>query len=186
MHFYRSMLIFAGGTGMGGVCWYSPIKTLWKTYFFWVGKNPLVGYFYLFNFYDCLKVRDSRQNIATWWLSSFWQSSTSRFQNLIPPKSQSKDFVTCRQRPYFVEYTRSHPNSEVKRRKARSVLGWGTAREALRVLLAFFLCFSKVFIGFIVSPWVLCVYMRHPGILTIFNWILFAWILQKFYNVISR
>ena len=43
----------------------------------------------------------------------------------------------CRQRPYFVECTRSHPNSEVKRRKARSVLGWGTAREALRVLLAF-------------------------------------------------
>ena len=45
-----------------------------------------------------------------------------------------------RQRPYFVEYTRSHPNSEVKRRKARSVLGWGTAREALRVLLAFCIC----------------------------------------------
>jgi hypothetical protein len=46
--------------------------------------------------------------------------------------------IACfRQRPYFVEYTRSHPNSEVKRRKARSVLGWGTAREALRVLLAF-------------------------------------------------
>ena len=45
--------------------------------------------------------------------------------------------VGFRQRPYFVEYTRSHPNSEVKRRKARSVLGWGTAREALRVLLAF-------------------------------------------------
>ena len=51
-----------------------------------------------------------------------------------------------RQRPYFVEYTRSHPNSEVKRRKARSVLGWGTAREALRVLLAFFLRFSMPFI----------------------------------------
>ena len=47
------------------------------------------------------------------------------------------DAVSFRQRPYFVEYTRSHPNSEVKRRKARSVLGWGTAREALRVLLAF-------------------------------------------------
>ena len=44
---------------------------------------------------------------------------------------------TYRQRPYCVEYTRSHPNSEVKRRKARSVLGWGTAWEALRVLLAF-------------------------------------------------
>ena len=47
--------------------------------------------------------------------------------------------VVFRQRPYFVEYTRSHPNSEVKQRKARSVLGWGTAREALRVLLAFLL-----------------------------------------------
>ena len=44
-----------------------------------------------------------------------------------------------RQRPYFVEYARSHLNPEAKRRKARSVLGWGTAWEALRVLLAFFL-----------------------------------------------
>jgi hypothetical protein len=42
-----------------------------------------------------------------------------------------------RQRPYCDEYTRSHPNSEVKHRKARSVLGWGTAWEALRVPLAF-------------------------------------------------
>ena len=49
------------------------------------------------------------------------------------------DYGCFRQRPYFIEYTRSHPNSEVKRWKARSVLGWGTAREALRVLLAF--CF---------------------------------------------
>ena len=57
------------------------------------------------------------------------------------------DAVGIRQRPYFVEYTRSHPNSEVKRRKARSVLGWGTAREALRVLLAFLfsLVISSIF-----------------------------------------
>ena len=63
-------------------------------------------------------------------------------------KFGSNTFVTdvCCQRPYCVEYTRSHPNSEVKRRKARSVLGWGTAREALRVLLAFFLRFSMPFI----------------------------------------
>ena len=47
-----------------------------------------------------------------------------------------------RQRPYSVEYTRSHPNSEVKLQKARSVLGWGTAWEALRVLLAFCGSFS--------------------------------------------
>jgi hypothetical protein len=32
---------------------------------------------------------------------------------------------------------RSHPNSEVNRCKARIVLGWGTAWEVLRVLLAF-------------------------------------------------
>ena len=45
--------------------------------------------------------------------------------------------MQCRQRPYCDEYTRSHPNSAVKHHKARSVLGWGTAWEALRVPLAF-------------------------------------------------
>ena len=44
--------------------------------------------------------------------------------------------VFFRQRPYRVECTGSLPNSEVKRRRARLVLGWGTAREDLRVLLA--------------------------------------------------
>ena len=34
---------------------------------------------------------------------------------------------------------RIRPNSEVKRRKARPVLGWGTAWEALRVPLAFYI-----------------------------------------------
>ena len=43
-----------------------------------------------------------------------------------------------RQRPYSVECTRSHPNSAVNRQKARSVLGWGTAWEALGVPLAFY------------------------------------------------
>ena len=43
-----------------------------------------------------------------------------------------------RQRPYRVEYTGSLPNSAVKRRRARLVLGWGTAWESLGVLLAFF------------------------------------------------
>ena len=45
---------------------------------------------------------------------------------------------SSRQRPYCVESTGSHLNSEVKRRKARIVLGWVTAREVLWVLLAFF------------------------------------------------
>ena len=40
-------------------------------------------------------------------------------------------------RPYRVECTGSLPTSEVKRRRARLVLGWGTAREVLRVLSAF-------------------------------------------------
>ena len=44
----------------------------------------------------------------------------------------------CRQRPYRVECTGSLPTSEVKRRRARLVLGWGTAWESLGVLLAFF------------------------------------------------
>ena len=40
-------------------------------------------------------------------------------------------------RPYQVECTRSLSTSEVKRLRARSVLGWGTAWEDLRVLSAF-------------------------------------------------
>ena len=47
-------------------------------------------------------------------------------------------------RSYRDEYTGSLPNSEVNRRRARSVLGWGTAWEALWVLLALFV-FSKNF-----------------------------------------
>ena len=42
-----------------------------------------------------------------------------------------------RWRPYRVEYTGSLLTSEVKRRRARLVLGWGTAWEYLRVLSAF-------------------------------------------------
>jgi hypothetical protein len=48
--------------------------------------------------------------------------------------------VVHRWRPYRVECTGSLPTSEVKRRRARLVLGWGTAREDLRVLPAFRLC----------------------------------------------
>ena len=48
-----------------------------------------------------------------------------------------------------MECTGSLPNSEVKPRKARIVLGWVTAREVLRVLLTFFFfenpAFSETF-----------------------------------------
>ena len=45
--------------------------------------------------------------------------------------------MNIRRRPYRVEYTGSLSTSEVKRRRARLVLGWGTAWEHLRVLSAF-------------------------------------------------
>ena len=42
------------------------------------------------------------------------------------------------QRPYHVESTGSHPNTEVKQRRAWLVLGWVTAWEH-QVLLTFFI-----------------------------------------------
>ena len=44
-------------------------------------------------------------------------------------------YICCR--PYHVECTGSLPTSEVKRHRARLVLGWGTAWEHPRVLPAF-------------------------------------------------
>ena len=62
--------------------------------------------------------------------------------------------ANCRWRPYRVECTGSLPTSEVKRRRARLVLGWGTAREDLRVLPAF--CFNRAVLR-LGSLLVLCV-----------------------------
>ena len=47
------------------------------------------------------------------------------------------------QRPYCAEHTRSHQNSEVKQRKARSVLGWGTAWESPLGAAGFFVFSSQ-------------------------------------------
>ena len=49
-----------------------------------------------------------------------------------------------RRRPYRVECTGTLLTSEVKRRRARLVLGWGTTREDLRVLSAFLVFFQHV------------------------------------------
>ena len=51
-------------------------------------------------------------------------------------------YYSIRCRPYYHEYTGSLSNSEVKRGKARLVLGSGTAWEPLRVLTAFPLAFN--------------------------------------------
>jgi hypothetical protein len=45
-----------------------------------------------------------------------------------------------RRRPYRVECTGSLLTSEIKRHRARLVLGWGTAWEHPRVLSAFCVC----------------------------------------------
>ena len=85
-------------------------------------------------------------------------------------RSYQCDDLRCRQRPYFVEYTRSHPNSEVKRRKARSVLGWGTAREALRVLLAFCFCFRFLICKIVFAPVAVARrFPRNPLLVCLFN-----------------
>ena len=72
-----------------------------------------------------------------------------RFPHLKPPGRESGRVVlqhratlfnplhVCR-RPYRVECTGSLPTSEVKRHRARLVLGWGAAWEDLSVLSAFF------------------------------------------------
>ena len=52
-------------------------------------------------------------------------------------QTQATDYkIQVRRRPYRVECTGSLPTSGVKRRRARLVLGWGTAWEDLRVLSA--------------------------------------------------
>ena len=57
-----------------------------------------------------------------------------------------------RWRPYRAEYTGSLPNSEVNRRRARSVLGWGTAWEVLWVLPAFAIFARRCFDDVVVPP----------------------------------
>ena len=59
-----------------------------------------------------------------------------------PRRLEQVELVCCRRRPYRVECTGSLLTSEVKQRRARSVLGWGTAWEDLRVLSAFHPAFN--------------------------------------------
>ena len=56
-----------------------------------------------------------------------------------------------RWRPYRVECTGSLLTSEVKRRRARLVLGWGTAREDPRVLSALFFHNHRVVVA-VINP----------------------------------
>ena len=78
------------------------------------------------------------------------------------PATSGPDFSTPateprseRQRPYRAEYTGSLSNSAVNRRRARSVLNWGTVREHPWVLLAF--CRGTVR----EHPWVLLAFLSQ-------------------------
>ena len=75
------------------------------------------------------------------WIEHFWHLGTNSIISSIEYvgkfASMSSTKNALRRRPYRVECTGSLPTSEVKRRRARLVLGWGTAREVLRVLTAF-------------------------------------------------
>ena len=64
-----------------------------------------------------------------------WQAHTCRSALLVSTRLSA----SCR-RPYHVECTGSLLTSEVKRHRARLVLGWGIAWEDLRVLSALSLC----------------------------------------------
>ncbi len=96
--------------------------------------------------------------LGLWFFSLFWLLFVLCFFG--GPESQSLlGTMTSRQRPYCVENTGSLPNSEVKHRKARIVLGWVTAREVLRVLLAFFI--ALLFFIYTLSGWKPCDIFLH-------------------------
>ena len=60
-------------------------------------------------------------------------------------------FYLHRWRPYRVECTGSLLTSEVKRRRARLVLGWGTAWEDLRVCLLLFTSWTALLKAFVLK-----------------------------------
>ena len=91
----------------------------------------------------------------TLFLLSYGRLATSSRLKLrsICGKRRRHDIAPCfRRRPYHVEYTGSLPTSEVKRRRARLVLGWGTAWEHLRVSSAFARINARATIGASLPP----------------------------------
>jgi hypothetical protein len=80
-----------------------------------------------------------------------WGTGEHLLNGMLPiwpgtPKWMLRD-DSIRRRPYRAECTGSLLTSEVKRRRARLVLGWGTAREDPRVLPAIYiLCAQKKFV----------------------------------------
>ena len=73
------------------------------------------------------------------WKGYFCSKALAVCNGLCQNFSYALNVNRVRWRPYRVECTGSLPTSEVKRRRARLVLGWGTAREDLRVLPVFLL-----------------------------------------------
>jgi hypothetical protein len=100
----------------------------------------------------CAPLRGDRRAFAEWYVAivarhTKWMLRDNRI----------------RRRPYRVECTGSLLTSEVKRRRARLVLGWGTAREDRRVLSAIHILYTQ-------NKFVLEVGALHTGRNRISEW----------------
>jgi hypothetical protein len=116
----------------------SGAQAAFRTYIRRVSKyGPPVAARWLPGVSGALKFRDGRSRDRICWPSMCHRLGVCGVGRYDPVGAQC---VVHRWRPYRVECTGSLPTSEVKRRRARLVLGWGTAREDLRVLPAFRSC----------------------------------------------
>jgi hypothetical protein len=83
----------------------------------------------------CAPLLGDRRAFAEWYVAHMARHTTWMLRD---------DSIS--RRPYRVECTGSLLTSELKRRRARLALGWGTAREDPRVLSAIYiLCTQKKF-----------------------------------------
>jgi hypothetical protein len=81
----------------------------------------------------CAPLLGDRRAFAEWYVANMARHTTWMLRG-----------DRIRRRPYRVECTGSLLTSEVKRRRAPLVLGWGTAREVVTVLSAIYiLCTQK-------------------------------------------
>jgi hypothetical protein len=84
----------------------------------------------------CAPLLGDRRAFAEWYVANMARHATWMLRD-----------DSTRRRPYRVECTGSFLTSEVKRRRARLILGWGTAREDLRVLSAIYIiCTQKIYV----------------------------------------
>ena len=113
----------------------SGAQSAFRTYTWRVSRyDPPAATQWLPGVAGALGFRDDRSSERIGWPSVWHRFGACIVGRYVPIGAQC---IVHRWRPYRVECTGPLPTSEVKRRRARLVLGWGTAREDLRVLPAF-------------------------------------------------